>query len=104
MINAGKMLLVSSGLFHVRFLVAALVYNLVVFTVFLAVYLRMDFDTHFSSERRVSNTGKVYFAMMTHASVGANDITPKTDAARTVVTMHALCAWLQLMLVFLSDT
>jgi hypothetical protein len=68
------------------------------------VYMSMDFGRHFTCAQPVTPAGKVYFAMMTHASVGANDITPKTDAARTVVSLHALFAWLQLLLVFVNDT
>ena len=81
---------------------AALVYNVVVFAVFWAIYALMDFDVHFSSDRRVSVMGKVYYGVMTHTGVGCNEIAPKTDAARMVTATHATLSWMQLFIVFLA--
>jgi hypothetical protein len=86
---------------HARFLRNAVVYNLVVFGVFLALYLSIDFDTHWSSEKPVSRKGKLYFAVLTHTNCGSNDITPKTDLARMITAAHVTCAWMQVLLVFL---
>lgn len=81
---------------------AALLYNVVVFTVFWAIYLLMDFDVHFSSDRRVTALGKMYYGAMTHTGVGCNEIAPKTDAARMVTATQATLSWMQLFIVFLA--
>ncbi len=86
----------------VRFLKAAVAYNLVVMALFFVVYLFMDFSKHFSSSDPVTVRGKLYFMLMNHTAIGTNDITPKTDTARTVIAMHVLFAWMQLFLVFLD--
>lgn len=87
---------------HARFLKAAVAYNLVVFIVFLAAYIAMDFSEHFESREPVTLRGKVYYAIMAHTAVGSNDITPKTDVARTVTAAHVSLAWMQLLLVFFN--
>lgn len=92
---------VLAGLMPVKFLKAAVVYNLIVMTLFFAVYLAMDFGKHFTSHDPVTTRGKLYFMLMNHTAIGSNDITPKTDTARTVMAMHVLAAWMQLFLVFL---
>lgn len=87
---------------HARFLKAAIVYNAVVFLSFFIVYSFMDFNKHFESVRPVTSRGKLYLAIMTHATGSPNDIVPKTDTARLVQGLHVTMAWLQLVLVFLS--
>ena len=102
--------MLSSAL-HFKFVHASLCYNAIVFAFFLCVYLTMDFNEHFATAslgssvlgEPVSRSGKVYFALMTHTAMGSNDITPKTDWARKVVGLHALLAWMQVLLVFLRS-
>lgn len=89
-------------MWHAKFLKAAIAYNAAVFLVFLGLYLAMDFSVHFRADKPVTARSKLYFAVMTHTAIGSNDIVPKTDAARMVVALHALLAWMQLLLVFLS--
>lgn len=98
--NVLKRVTFVKSMTRVRLLHAALAYNLVVFLVFFAIYLRLDFAKHFESKEPVTWQGKLYFTMMMHASVGSNDITPKTDTARVVTGLHVMFAWLQLLLVF----
>lgn len=90
------------GLWHVKFLKAAIVYNLVVMALFFAIYYSIDFSKHFTSPAPVTLRGKLYFTMMVHTAAGANDIVPSTDFARTVITLHSLAAWMQVFLVFLT--
>lgn len=98
-------------LWHVKFAKAAVVYNIAVFLGFLMLYLSIDFGRHFefAGQRRRPTGGPeslrsvVYFALMTHTAIGCNDIVPRTDFARSVVSAHALLAWMQLLFVFLHD-
>lgn len=99
--NAFKTMLAAP--FQVKFIKAALLYNVVVFSVFYWVYLKTDFSEHFTSDQPVTARGKLYYALMMHTAVGINDITPKTEHARTITSMHVSFAWLQLLLVFLTD-
>lgn len=99
---------IFSSAMHFKFVTTAICYNVVLFAFFLAVYFAMDFSKHFTSTSfqnmppaPVTTSGKVYFALMTHTAMGSNDITPKTDFARKIVGMHALLAWMQVLLVFL---
>ena len=99
--NAIKTMLAAP--FNVKFIKAALLYNVVVFSVFYGVYLSTDFSHHFTSDQPVTVRGKLYYALMMHTAVGINDITPKTEHARMITSLHVMCAWLQLLLVFLTD-
>jgi hypothetical protein len=95
---------------HFRFVKASLCYNALIFALFLVVYFSMDFSAHFGLASvpwepqlpPVTASGKVYFAVMTHTAMGSNDITPKTDWARRIVGLHAVLAWMQVLLVFLG--
>jgi hypothetical protein len=42
----------------------------------------------------------VYFSLTTQTTTGFGDIHPKTDAARFLVSVHLLCAWIPILLVF----
>jgi hypothetical protein len=83
-----------------KFLGSLLVYNIVVFAVFLVVYLLIDFDTHFGSEKKATFADKLYFCMMTHSNAMAGDFVPRTAVARRVLSLHILATWLQLLFVF----
>lgn len=91
----------SLALQRTDFLYLAALYNLVVFLVFFAVYMLLDFRTHFRTDADVSTTGKLYFALMLHAT-GNTDVSPKTRTARAFVALHVLATYAQLMLVFLG--
>lgn len=87
---------------HAKFLKTAVMYNVVVFIVFTCAYFLLDFNTHFTSAHPVTTKGKLYFSVMNHTAVGANDIVPITDVARVVVGLQVLFAWMQVLLVFLA--
>jgi hypothetical protein len=42
----------------------------------------------------------LYFATVTQASLGFGDITPKTQQARLLTTIHCLLGWMPFMLVW----
>lgn len=75
----------------------ALAYNAIIFFIFFIVYASIDFATHFTlpwgaDMPHARTIG--YFTMMTHAAVGTSDIEPKTEMARTLVTLHVFLAWM----------
>lgn len=78
-----------------------LLYNLVVYLCFLAVYFSIDFSKHFSSAQPISWRGRVYFATLTHAVGGPNGTVPITDTGRMIMALHVTLAWLHLVFVFL---
>lgn len=80
----------------------AVLYNVLVFVLFGAIYAVMDFDVHFSADHRVTFAGKMYYGVMTHTGVGCNEVAPKTDLARLVTAAHAIASWMQLFIVFLA--
>ena len=89
------------SLAHREFAGKALMYNGIVFMIFLAVYMMLNFNKHFTSQEPVTTKGKVYYAVMTHSAVGSNDISPRTDTARIVTLIHVTLAWIQPFLLFL---
>lgn len=87
---------------HTKFVRAAVVYNLVLFTVFMVVYSFMDFSKHFACAQPITGRSKLYFTVLTHTGGGPNDIVPITDVGRVVMGLHVALAWMQLVLVFLA--
>lgn len=83
-----------------KFLGSLLAYNAVVFVVFLVVYLLIDFDKHFGSEKKATFADKLYFCLMTHSNAMAGDFVPRTAVARRVMSLHILFTWMQLLIVF----
>jgi hypothetical protein len=55
----------------------------------------MDMMKHFGVEK--SFTDAIYFTTATHATVGFGDITPKTNLARWIVSIHTLCVLFSVM-------
>lgn len=86
---------------RINFLSLAALYNLVVFVVFFGAYSTLDFKTHFGTAADLGVSGKLYFALMLHAT-GNTDVSPRTRTAKAVVALHVLATWAQLMLVFVS--
>lgn len=88
---------------NTRVIGAAVLYNALVFLVFLCVYSLMDFDAHFASEdpsdAAVTARGKLYFAVMTHTGGNTNGVRPVTDTGRMLQALHVTLAWMQLVLV-----
>lgn len=89
-----------SGFLHIPYLKNVAVYNVVILLVFFLAYLAMDFNKHFQTTSPLSVVGKMYFTLATHTSLGAPDVTPTTDFARSLVGLHVLFSWLQVFLVF----
>lgn len=82
------------------FLPLAALYNLAVFLVFYAIYLLLDFKTHFAPDAaNLDPAGKLYFALMLHAAGNAT-FAPRTRTGRAIVALHVLATWAQILLVF----
>lgn len=93
---------VASQVWHFKFVGFLLVYNIVIFLIFLPIYIFLDFSKHFISEKPATLGDKFYFCMMTHSNAMAGDFVPKSKTARTVMSFHILMTWLQLMFVFFA--
>ena len=93
----------TSAAFRFHFLGGLLAYNLAVFALFLPIYLFVDFDKHFASDKPVTLTGKMYFALVTHSNAMSGDIIPKTDLARGIMAAHILLTWLQILFLFFDS-
>jgi hypothetical protein len=93
---------VMRSVLRFRFLGNLLIFNLVIFSIFLPVYLLIDFNKHFASDKPVSVTGKIYFALVTHSNAMSGDIVPKTDVARSIMAAHIMLTWAQLLFLFIE--
>jgi hypothetical protein len=69
-----------------------ILFNCLVFILFMIIYLFMGMKKHFEVEPSLTNAA--YFTTMSHATVGYGDISPKTDLAKAVVTVHIGIVWL----------
>lgn len=97
-----------SQVYKAGFIGKLLWYNLAVFLVFLPFYFFIDYEKHFQctnkdGSKKPTWRGKMYFALMTHSNSMAGDIVPVTDLARTLLALHILATWIQLMFIFQSS-
>ena len=84
---------------------AMLVYQCTVFAVFTALYSAIGFKDNFNLPETkpattVSLLTSVYFSLATQTTTGFGDIHPKTEFARFLVSIHLLCTWIPMLLVF----
>ena len=80
-------------LFENKFFDGIVLYNVMVYSLMVAIYHLIDFNTHFEVNHKAGTGTKMYFAWLTHTNVMAGEITPKTDVARGLMCMHVLCTW-----------
>ncbi len=97
-----KALATASAPWHAHMIGSLLIYNLVVFLIFAPIYIFLpNFKKHFETDIERPTLGdKLYLALMHHSNAMAGDITPKTETARRIVSIHILLTWLQLLFVF----
>ena len=82
-----------------------LVYHACLFLFFLGVYQSMDWKKHFRVPddmklTPISATTKAYFTTVTHISLGYGEITPKTDMARILVSVHGILSYMTILFIF----
>jgi len=82
-----------------------LAYNVAVYLGFCLAYSLLGFnDTHFvrpeaDQKGGSSRLGQVmYFAWVTHTTIGYGDFLPRTPAARTLMAAHAAFVWAQVLI------
>ena len=78
-------------------MVPHMVAHVLLFLVFLAIYMSVDFPTHFVStqpvEAPLTVASPLYFTVATHTLLGDNSAVPRTTEAKCVVAAHAAFAW-----------
>lgn len=66
--------------------------NAAILAIFGLTYWGIGMDRHFGTKGGTLGDA-LYFATVTHTSVGFGDIVPKTKTAKVLVTAHALAVW-----------
>lgn len=65
--------------------------HIMIALLFLAVYSMIDMQEHFGVPNTFSNA--CYYTVTTHTTTGFGDITPKTNIAKWIVTLHMVITW-----------
>lgn len=90
----------------VKFLKVLLMYTLITFTVFAAIYGSIDIEKHFELPAKPDDVKRVkwdlilYMTFMIQTGYMSENY-PKTQLGRTIVSLQAFCSWLP-MLVLLA--
>ncbi len=92
-----------SKLFENKFFDGIVLYNLMVYSMMIAIYHSIDFHKHFNVPHKAGLGTHMYFAWMTHTNVMAGEITPKTALGRGLMCMHVLLTW-GMVMVLLSPS
>lgn len=71
---------------------AIVVANVALLILFSGMYWILGMDRHFGTSGAGAGDA-LYFATIAHTSVGFGDITPKTRAAKLLVSLHVLAVW-----------
>jgi hypothetical protein len=78
-------------------------YQCVLFTIFVAIYSSMNFRAHFEAPNPnapITPITITYFTLASQTTTGFGDIHPKTDPARILVSIHILLAWIPMIMIF----
>lgn len=80
---------------HSKFMEGILLYNLLVFAAFYAIYHTIEFEKHYQIPEGVHATPSfiMYFAFLTHANAMCAEVTPKTELGRNLMGFHVLFSW-----------
>jgi hypothetical protein len=86
---------IVSILAHSRFFEALLLYNIILFVIFVAIYHLIDFRRHFDLPEHTPPTTHsiLYYTFMTQAQVMAGEISPKTNLGRQLLVVHVFLSW-----------
>jgi len=80
-------------------LIISLFIEIIIFIVFAFIYYFMD--TKNFNNMKNSLIDSIYFSIVTSASVGYGDITPKTDIAKILVLIQIILTYTNISIVFL---
>ena len=84
-----------------KFLKGLVLYNVLLYCVFLSTYLIIDFHVHFNlppgSSDDVSTIA--YYTLLSQVQVMAGEITPKTSLGRTLLGLHVFFSWFVVVLI-----
>ena len=77
------------------YLEGIILYNLLVFSFYVAIYSSIDFEKHFevASGVQVTPAFIMYFAFLTHANAMCAEVVPRTEFGRNLLGTHVLCSW-----------
>lgn len=70
--------------------------NAIIIFLFWTAYMHLGQD-HFNGDIKTPMDA-FYYTIVTHVTLGYGDITPKTQMARRIVTVHSLIVWAQVVL------
>lgn len=78
------------------FLEAIILYNLLIYTIFVAIYSSIDFEKHFEITNGTKPTPAffMYFAFLTHSNAMCAEVTPRTEFGRTLLGFNVFCSWI----------
>lgn len=80
---------------HSKFMEGILLYNLLVFAVFYAIYHTIDFEKHYRITTGTKPTSSfiMYFAFLTHTNAMCAEVEPKTPLGRNIMGLHVMFSW-----------
>ena len=87
--SAGKYRVISRD----KFIEAIVLYNLIVYAIYVAIYSSIDFNKHFETTVPITPSFIMYFAFLTHANAMCAEVTPKTELGRNLLGTQVLCSW-----------
>jgi hypothetical protein len=72
---------------------AIVLYNMIVYAIFVTIYSNIDFKQHFETTVPVTPSFIMYFAFLTHSNAMCAEVVPRTDFGRHLLGTHVLCSW-----------
>lgn len=78
-----------------KFLKGLLVYNALIYILFVGIYHTIDFEKHFDLPPGTrADTGFImYYTWLSHCNVMAGECVPKTSTGRQILAYHILMSW-----------
>ena len=84
-----------------KFLKGLLLYNVLLYTMFLSIYLVIDFKKHFHLPEHTEDITSTiaYYTLLSQTQVMAGEIVPKTRLGRYLLMTHVFLSWFMIALV-----
>lgn len=79
-----------------EFLEAIILYNLMVYAIFVTIYSTIDFEKHFEITNGTKPTPAffMYFAFLTHTNAMCAEVVPRTAFGRSLLFANVFCSWI----------